>query len=426
MLALSLLSAAFAGTLAEAWQAAEDHGTELPLAHEQRLQSDATRTQSWSLLSPKVVLGADYTINEYEIALDFMDMIPEELAPLLGDATSDPIVLNKKQYLQWNASVVQPIFSPKGWAQFAAAGPAVKAGREAESGQRSAIKQGIAAAYYGVVVAREGEKIATSALESARAHQKLAEQQVAVGVAPPTAKLQAEIAVSRAARDVASAQEGRAKAEEGLARLTGWSVDEPVSLPEPPTLPYAASEAAEERSLTQRPDVLAAVYRERAARYGRWAADLDWLPTLDGRFTYSYNENTGFSDDKTMWMVVFSAKWTLWDGGARIGAQQAAASQRRMATLAAERARDVAAEDVRKAWKAWETSAAALTAVEHESELARENLRLSEVAFQAGSITFLDLEDARLGARASELARLQQRMTRDLAALSLLATTGDL
>lgn len=426
MLLLSLLPAAAAGSLSDAWEAAETHGTELRLAHEQRLQTDATRTQSWALLGPKLVAGADYTINEYEITLDFADMIPEELAPLLGDTESEPIVLNKKQYLQWNASVVQPIFSPKGWAQFAAAGPATKAGREGEAGQRAAIKQGIAAAYYGVVVAREGVRIAEGAVESARAHQKLAEQQVAVGLAPPMAKLQAEIAVSRAERDLASAREGVTRAQEGLSRLTGWPADEPVSLPEQPSLPYSELAAAEERALTARPDVLAAVYRERAATYGRWAADLDWLPTLDGRFTYSYNENTGFSDDKTMWMVVFSAKWTLWDGGARIGAQQAAASQRRMASLAADRARDVAVEDVRNAWGAYQTAGTALVAVEHESELARENLRLSEVAFQAGTITFLDLEDARLGARASELSRLQQRMTRDLAALTLLSTTGDL
>lgn len=97
-----------------------------------------------------------------------------------------------------------------------------------------------------------------------------------------------------------------------------------------------------------------------------------------------------------------------------------------MASLAADRARDVAVEDVRNAWGAYQTAGTALVAVEHESELARENLRLSEVAFQAGTITFLDLEDARLGARASELSRLQQRMTRDLAALTLLSTTGDL
>ena len=82
MLLLSLLPAAAAGTLAEAWEAAETHGTELPLAHEQRLQTDAQRTQSWALLGPKVVAGADYTINEYEVTLDFADMIPEELAPL--------------------------------------------------------------------------------------------------------------------------------------------------------------------------------------------------------------------------------------------------------------------------------------------------------------------------------------------------------
>jgi len=59
-------------------------------------------------------------------------------------------------------------------------------------------------------------------------------------------------------------------------------------------------------------------------------------------------------------------------------------------------------------------------------ELSKENLRLAEVSFAAGGLSFLDVEDARVGLLAAELGALQERTARDLAALSLLASTGDL
>ncbi len=424
MLLLPLLFAASAATLEDAWAAAEEGGTELRIVKEQRVQAETLTTQAWSLLSPKLVAGADYTINEYEIALDFSEMIPEEFRDFID--AGEPIVVNKKEYLSWNASVVQPLFSGQALPLFQAATQTVKASRAEEQSKRAEIRTGIAAAYYGVLVAREAAQLAERAVEHARAHAKLASQQVDVGLAPPTARLQADIAVLRAERDQANAREGKVRAEEALARLTGWPLDTPIEVPEAPVIPYTDLDAAEDRAQTNRPEIAVARHQARAARYGRIAADLAWLPNVDGRFTWSYNENTGFSDDKDMWQLVFSARWTLWDGGARIAEQQKQASVRRMALLAEERTRETTTEEVRGAWGAYETARTTLAAVERELALAKENVRLSEIGFQAGSISFLELEDARVGLLAAEVGVLQTRTQRDLAALTLRAATGDL
>ncbi|MDP2315021.1 MAG: TolC family protein [Pseudomonadota bacterium] len=424
LLFLLLCPSASAATLEEAWAAAEDGGTELRMVHEQRVQADTLKTQAWSLLSPKVVLGSTYTINEYEIALNFADSIPEEFQAFFED--SEPIVVNKKQYFAWNASVIQPLFSGQALPLFSGATQSVKASRLDETAQRATIRAGIARAYYGVVVSREAVALAERALEHARKHQALANQQVDVGLAPPTAKLQAEIGVSRTERSLSAAREGRVAAEEALARLTGWPIDTPVALPEARALPYASRDAAEERAQGHRPEIMSAEHMARAARYGRAAANLAWLPTVDGRFTWSYNENSGFSTDKDMWQLVFMADWVLWDGGARIAQQQKVASQARMASLAVERVRDTTTEGVRAAWEAHASAEVALASVEREVALSKENLRLAEVGFTSGSLSFLEVEDARVGLLSAELAALQERMARDLAALTLLAATGDL
>jgi outer membrane protein TolC len=424
LLLLLSLPSAHAATLEEAWAAAEDGGTELRIVKEQRIQAETLKTQAWSLLSPKLVLGSTYTINEYEIALDFASMIPEEFQSFFEGG--EPIVLNKKQYLAWNASVVQPLFSGQALPLFSAATQSVRGSRQDEQAQRASVRTGIAQAYYGVVVAREAVRISERALEHAKAHQVLANQQVDVGLAPPNAKLQAEIGVSKSARAVASAKQGRVTAEEALARLTGWPADVVVEVPEAPALPYTDRDVAERRAQDRRHEIVSAEHMARAAKYGRTAAAMAWLPSVDGRFTWSYNENTGFSDDKDMWQLVFVADWVLWDGGARIAQQQKTASQARMAGLAAERVRETTTEQVRGAWEAYASARVSLASVEREVELSKENLRLAEVSFAAGGLSFLDVEDARVGLLAAELGALQERTARDLAALSLLASTGDL
>ncbi len=424
LLPLFLPSAAFAATLEDAWAAAERGGTELRLLHEQTVQTETLKTQAWALLSPKLVLGASYTVNEYPIVINFADSLPESMAPFLEDV--EPIIVNKKQYLQWNASVVQPLFSGVALPLFKGATETVLASRADERAGRAAVRLGIATAYYGVVVAREAEMVAENALQLARTYAELAAKQVDVGLAPPPAKLQAEIAVARGERERANARQGRVTAEEALSRLTGWEPGTPVVLPAPPVLPYADRGGASDRAQGHRPEIAAAEHQARAAALGRTAAGLDWLPTVDGRFTWSYNENSGFSDDMDMWQAVLTGNWVLWDGGARIAQQAKAASQRRMAQLAVERIRDTTTEEVRGLWEGYETAQVALHAVERERALATENLRLVEAGFTAGTTLFLEVEQARVGLRAAEIGALQQRMVQDLAALRLLAATGDL
>jgi outer membrane protein TolC len=150
------------------------------------------------------------------------------------------------------------------------------------------------------------------------------------------------------------------------------------------------------------------------------------MPTLDGRFTYNYTENLGFATDPTMWMVVLDARWTAWDGGYRISEQRKAASQARMASLVEEKARRETEELVRTLWERHARAERALATVEKEVALAERNLELAETAFSAGTLTFLQLEDARLGARAARMARLAQGMDRDLAIYDLLAAAGAL
>ena len=85
--------------------------------------------------------------------------------------------------------------------------------------------------------------------------------------------------------------------------------------------------------------------------------------------------------------------------------------------------------DIEQSTTLWERHARAekaLALLGRELALAAENLRVAEVAYEAGSIRLIELEDARLGILAAKLAQLHQRMDRDLAVYELMAATGKL
>jgi len=431
-MSLLLLSPALALTLEEAWSAAEQGSVELRLLEEQAVAARTLRGQAWSLVSPKVALGANYTFNQrpIELSFDISSMLTEESIEqmeLFGVefADSEPIVIQEKSYFDWNASVIQPVFNGQALPLLKAAYQQVSATEEQLRGQRAQVRAGIAQAYWGVVVAREGVRVAEKALANAREHLRMAEVTTSVGSAAPTVKLQAELGVARAGRELASARAGVVGAEQAFARLTGLPADSVLEMPSPRALPYADVESAVSRAVNQRPEVRAADHMASAAAGQSTAQALSWLPGVDARFTEAYSENTGFTGEHYTWMVVFEGKWTLWDGGYRVAKQNEAAANRRAADLAADRARAVAEEDVRRLWEEHARAQAAVSAVEQELKLAEENLRLADAAFSVGSLSYLEVEDARLGLMASQMTALSERMKRDTSAIALLAATGD-
>jgi outer membrane protein len=178
--------------------------------------------------------------------------------------------------------------------------------------------------------------------------------------------------------------------------------------------------------MTERPDVRAADLQAEVAGFYRTAKLGEWAPSVDARFTYSWSENTGFQGRNDLWMFVVEANWLLWDGGLRIAQAREEASKARQAELAAKRARQSVEQEVRIAWQQHQRAGEALAATERERALAAENLRLAERALEAGAATWLEVQDARLGAIQAEMSHMQERTNRDLAALQLLLATGAL
>lgn len=407
-------------TLQNAWQAAEDHAVSYRMLDEQTHQVGLQRYKAWSALSPRVTLNGSRIINEFAIELDFTDSFPD--IPGLEIPEQEPTVVQKKAFWQADVTVTQRLFSGSALPALRSSYKAFRASELSRLQQRRQLAVGVARAYYGVLLSREGERLATANLEAAQGQLELAERQQAAGLGTRRTLLQATLAVSQAERDVIGASEQRAQAEEVFHKLTGLPRDEPLELPDAPPLPGAIDEAL--GRIDDRPDLKAADLQIRAAGLQTTASNLRWLPVVDAQFVYAYNENTGFQDDPTSWRLALVGTWNLWDGGLRLAESAEYASQKRLAELQRQQVAQDAEEELRVAWETWETAESALLAVEDEAALAEENIRLAEQSFAAGAATWLEVREARVMLASSRLNALQQRMNRDVAALDVRLAMG--
>ena len=447
-------------SLDEAIAAAMGDSVDVALARERTREQETLKGQAWALLSPKLSAQATYTINQYEIALDpstFGDAqaqvdaqadlfdgigdsfgaLADPSAPFIAQgwndaaqalrdteiASGDPIVFQQKAAWAGNLSLIQPLFTASALPTLRGAYQTIDVAQLQEQRTLQLLRAGVTRSYYGLATARRAAQLAEQGLVSAKSHLDLATRQVDAGLQPPRARIQAQLTVARAERDLAGAAQQVTSAELAFMRLTGLPRGSELTLPPPVEVPTDLGEAVQ-RAITARPDIRAADGQQRIADLTVKAKNLEWLPTVNGRFTYSYTENQGFQDEPTLWMVVLSADWALWDGGLRIAQSKQYASVRRQAELAARLAREIAEEEVRVAWDGYQRATRALAATADEVALATENLRLAEEGLGAGSTTWLEVEDARLGLLQAQLSALNERVGRDLAAVDLQVATG--
>lgn len=427
---LALVATASALTLDEAWARARAESEEATMIEEARVQATVVRTQAWASLSPRVSVGGNFTLNQRETAMDLSKSFPEEVLTMIEQFTGepvdfgDPLVINKKSYFDANITISQPLFNARAFPGVAGANALVRAGEAQAEAQLGQLQVGVATAYWGTLVTRRAAALADDAVVLSRRHAELAASLVKAGQATHQSELQARIAVARAERDQLAAASRRARTELVFAELVDVAPDTALSEPAPVEVPWASADDAWAAAQAHRPELAAAREQERAMQAQATAATLAWLPTVDGRFTEAWTENTGFSGEENTWILGVNASWVLWDGGYRLAENQRVASQKRQVAAAFDKAQSDAKVEVYASWEELQRARAARRTAERELELAEENLRIAEAAFKAGAGTLLDLDDARLGRDAAELAALGEAMNADLAARTLTRAVG--
>ncbi len=410
-------------TLEEAWQAAEENNPTLQIQRERAIQTGTLRGKAYSTLSPRLDAKATYVINSREIAFDSSELIPPDMAEAFG-IEMEPMIMQQKTFWQGEVGVSQRFFNGSAIPLLNAAYNLTHAANANVAMTRQQIRGGVAETYYGLLTANEGVAVAEIGVQTSEHQLELVDRQRAAGLVTERATLQAKLGLAQSKRNLANAMAQQVQAREAFARTTGlrdMDLSPPGLLELPATMEEAIKIAKESRS-----DIQAAHYQSDALFYQRTAKDMQWLPIIDGRAAYLYDENTGFADDPFFWRASVQATWLLWDGGLRLAERKEIASQIRANRMQEQVISDQAEEQIRVAWHNHQTATASLASVEEELSLARENVRLAERSFEAGQATWLDVEQAELSLRSSEFNQLSERMNQYLAAVQIRIAAGTL
>ncbi|RKH12685.1 TolC family protein [Corallococcus sp. CA053C] len=416
LLALSLsaaLAAAPVLSLDEALESARQQNLDLKIAQERFEQASLATRKAWSGYLPQVAVGATITRNNVAA------IIP---AGVLGP---NPITIQPLIQQGAQAEVRQAIIAPQLWAAIAASYKSVKLAELNTQTARRQVLFGVAQAYYGAAAQQEALRAQERLLELNQAREKDTQARFDAGTVTRVALLRAQLDRSRAEQDLVRAKNALAGLKLALGTLIQREPDFELAPPPEPQVPAQASpEDLVKQAIEARSDVQASEVGLELTRINKKGVLLSYLPTLGVTGTYRIANASGFSGSNETWAITFGASWTLFDGGLREANLSEASSRVREASVSQQLAQARVKEEVRRSKLDLENALANRAKAEEALGLARESNRLTDVSFQAGVATYLEVADANTSLTNAEVGFVSERLQASLAALRLLNSLG--
>lgn len=328
--------------------------------------------------------------------------------------------------LTWGLSATQPLYTGGLLsAQLEAARARLEGAQQNQSGTRQQLLLAASSAYLDVLRDRaviEANRATVQTLEQALAD---SQKRFKAGEATKTdvAQSTARLAEARAGLKRASAAASVSAA--GFERVIG---EPPAALSSEwprPRVPATLAEALAAGGAT--PQVLAADAQRRAAQAQVGAARAGRLPRLSIEGEASDAVDSQFVNDRLRyWAVQLKATMPIFEGGAisaRVSEAKAGAAQ---AEAEADNTRRATAEQIASSWALLDAAQDVIAAYEAEVEASQLALDSVRKELDVGTRTTLDLLDAQRDLLSAQVSLATSRHDRAVAALQLLAATGQL
>jgi outer membrane protein TolC len=280
--------------------------------------------------------------------------------------------------------------------------------------------------YYAVLQNQELARVAGDRIRRAEEGLGIARARVVSGAAVQSDSLQLVLELTQARTEQLRRDAALRVARLELGRRIGEAgpVDAaPVDTTEAPELPIGVDEAVQ-LALTQGPQYRAARAGERAASAFLQGQRGRYLPQLTLTGTHFRFDDGFFPSARNVSALALTVSLPIWDDGRRELALSQARVNRDVAQAIRTDLERAARADVTQAVEAYVT-ARATTALSVTGVLvARENYRVQESRYRAGSTTILDVLDAQLRLTQSEADLVQSRYAARLALAGLEAILG--
>jgi len=412
-------------TLAEAQRIAAMSSPQSKNLDEVVYQADMDIRRAWSMLLPHLSARGSVTRNQREVALEFPDFSAFDPAdPTAPLPTSETVIQEKwGQAFGFTANLV--LFDPRSIPLIKNANDAADLRRLSAKRQKNDLIYAVTTAYYQAHSMHELIAVARQNLALAEELKQVSIERQQAGLGNRIDVLRAELQVTRARKQLDNAVDAQRLARSALSRLIGFEGELEVTGPEDIAEVEGDLAALTERALSERVDVQEAALAETIADRSEDAIRLRWLPAFDVTYDWSWSSAEGFTGEHDQWMLIFGARWSLFEGGGRIAELAAQESLTRMAgNNLSQLELDIRAE-VEQAFLEVGQQRRNVELSEDQTALAEENLSLVDKQYRAGAASSLDALDAATELHNQRVTRVLERLRFDVALLSLRRAVGE-
>lgn len=373
--------------------------------------ADAGVLRSASGFLPKVTVSETWSKTDNPLMVLGTKLNQEIITP----ADLNPAVINNPEPVSnYNTrlSVVQPIFN--GGKEYLGRTQA-KLSKEAAVQDRERARQetvyNVIKAYYGLLLAKEYNKVALQSLDTSEANVKLAATRYKAGAVLQSDLLRANVQLAEVKEMLTRSENGVKIAAAALNFAMGVSQDAAFEITGTLTTrePKADLKAEIGEATEKRPDLIAMTLNRQNAEKSVSQARADYLPSLNLMGQADWNSGRAAGDDAKSWAVMAVLQWNLFDGlVTRSKVKEALAAKSRMISLE-EQASSAVQLEVRQAYYSFAASLDRIAATASTVQEAEEGLRIVQKRYETGMTTFVDAlgaESALIRARTNALQAL--------------------
>lgn len=301
-------------------------------------------------------------------------------------------------------TVAQPVLAPRAWYAIGTARRGVQAAKLKVDDQRRRVLAAAASAIVDVVTAERVAEIRRAGLQRALERLELVKRRLKADSGTKLDLVRADQDVNLARTDVITGDEALAKSREALGVTLGyaepWGVAPDISLDD---VEKSARELCSPSTPDTRSDVRAALADLEVAERAVTDVRLGYSPTAQVSSTWSLSSEELANTKHYAWSIQGVLTVPIWDGGSRYGQARSARATVAESKERVEASRRSATLEMRQAARAVVVADNARVLAEAGRDLARENARLSQVAFELGEGTSFELVESSRAQREAEL-----------------------
>jgi outer membrane protein TolC len=390
--------------------------------------AEANVLKSRSGFLPKVTLSETWSKTDNPLMVLGTKLNQETVTP----SDFNPAVMNDPDPMSnYNTrlSVIQPVFN--GGKEYLGVKQA-RLASEAAAQDRARVRQetmfNVVKAYYGLLLAKEYDKVAIQSLETSAANVRLAEARFKAG-----AVLQSDLL--RAKVQYAEVKEMATRSGNSV-KLAAANLNFAMGVPQEAEYAVEGALSAQDTkedmdgmlsgALSLRPDLSSLGLNRKNAEANVKQARTDYIPSLNLMGQADWNSDRLAGNDAKSWAVMAVLQWNLFDGLVTTSrVREATANAGRMRSME-EQMRSGVQLQVRQAYYNVQASLERIAATSSSVQEAEEGFRIVQKRYESGMTTLVDVLGAENALIRARTGALQALYDNNVAAAELKLAAGTL